>query len=151
MLLGVNPLLSGDLLKILRDMGHGDMLCIADCNFPAHEIARRAAVPCVSLACDTPRAGRAILSVMPLDSFIEHPVRRMEDGAAPGALNAAHEEFKAVVHRTAGERWQMGSIERFAFYKEAATCAAIVATLDRRGYACFILTKGVIGADDKVV
>ena len=151
MLLGLNPLLSGDLLKILRDMGHGDMLCIADCNFPAHEIARRAAVPCVSLACDTPRAGRAILSVMPLDSFIEHPVRRMEDGAAPGALNAAHEDFKAVVHRTAGERWQMGSIERFAFYAEAAKCAAIVATLDRRGYACFILTKGVIGADDKVV
>jgi L-fucose mutarotase len=151
MLLGLDPLLSGDLLKILRDMGHGDMICIADCNFPAHEIARQAAVPCVSLAVDTPRAARAILSVMPLDSFIDHPVRRMEDGTAPDARNAAHEDFQAVVHRAAGERWQMGSIERFAFYKEAATCAAIVATLDRRGYACFILTKGVIGADDKVV
>ena len=151
MLLGLNPLLSGDLLKILRDMGHGDIICIADCNFPAHEIARRAAVPCVSLACDTARAARAILSVMPLDSFIDHPARRMEDGAAPSVLNAAHEDVQAVVHRTAGERWQMGSIERFAFYEEAAKCAAIVATLDRRGYACFILTKGVIGADDKVV
>jgi L-fucose mutarotase len=151
MLLGLDPLLSGDLLKILRDMGHGDMICITDCNFPAHEIARRAAVPCVSLATDTPRAARAILSVMPLDSFIDHPVRRMEDGNAPGELNEAHKDFQAVVHHTAGERWQMGSIERFAFYAAAATCAAIVATLDRRGYACFILTKGVIGADDKIV
>lgn len=151
MLLGLDPLLSGDLLKILRDMGHGDMICIADCNFPAHEIARQAAVPCVSLAVDTPRAARAILSVMPLDSFIDHPVRRMEETAAPGALNEAHKDFQAVIHRTAGEQWQMGSIERFAFYEEAGRCAAIVTTLDRRGYACFILTKGVIGADDKVV
>ena len=151
MLLGLDPLLSGDLLKVLRDMGHGDTICIADCNFPAHEIARRAAVPCVSLAADTATAAAAILSVMPLDSFIEHPVHRMEVCASPTELNDAHRDVLAAVHRTAGERWRMGSIERFAFYAEAAKCAAIVTTLDRRGYACFILTKGVIGADDKVV
>ncbi len=151
MLIGLDPLLSGDLLQVLRDMGHGDTICIADCNFPAHEIARRAAVPCVPLAADTARATRAVLSVMPLDSFVEHPVRRMEDGHAPGELNEAHRDVLAAVQQMAGERWTMGGIERFAFYAEAAKCAAVITTLDRRGYACFILTKGVIGADDQVV
>lgn len=151
MLLGLDPLLTGDLLKILRDMGHGDTLVVADCNFPAHEIARKAAVPCISLACDAPTAARAILSVMPLDSFVEHPIHRMEVCAAPTEPNEAHRDMLSAVHATAGERWRMGSIERFAFYEEAKRAAAIVTTLDRRGYACFILTKGVIGPDGKIV
>lgn len=151
MLLGLDPLLSGDLLKILRDMGHGDTIAVVDCNFPAHEIARKAAVPCVSLACDTPAAVRAILSVMPLDSFLEHAVHRMEVCAYPTEPNEAHQDVLATVHQTQGSRWQMGSIERFAFYKEAAGVAAVVTTLDRRGYACFLLTKGVIGPDGQIV
>lgn len=151
MLLGLDPLLGGDLLKTLRDMGHGDSICVVDCNFPAHEIARRAGVPCHPLATDTPGAARAILSVMPLDSFVEAPVRRMEVTAAPDQLSDAHQEFLGTVQEVAGNQWRMGSIERFAFYEEAAKCAAVVATLDRRGYACFILTKGVIGPDDKIV
>lgn len=151
MLLGLDPLLGGDLLKTLRDMGHGDSIAIVDCNFPAHEIARRAGVPCHALATDTPGAARAILSVMPLDSFLEEPVRRMEVTATPGELNEAHRELLDTVHEVAGKKWRMGSIERFAFYEEAVKCAAVVATLDRRGYACFILTKGVIGPDGKIV
>lgn len=151
MLLGLDPLLTGDLLKVLRNMGHGDTIVVADCNFPAHEIARRAAVPCISLACDTAKAAGAILSVLPLDSFVEHPVQRMAVCAAPTELNEAHQELRDVVHATAGPRWQMGSLERFAFYAEAAKAAAVVTTLDRRGYACFILTKGVIGPDGKIV
>ena len=150
MLLGLDPLLTGDLLKVLRDMGHGDTICIADCNFPAHEIARRASVPCVSLATDTSRAAKAILSVMPLDSFAEHPVHHMQVCANPGELNEAHDDFLAAVRATAGDRWQMGGTERFAFYEEAAKCAAIVTTLDRRGYACFLLAKGVLGPDGNV-
>jgi L-fucose mutarotase len=151
MLLGLDPLLTGDLLKILRDMGHGDTICVVDCNFPAHETARRAAVPCISIAADTPATTRAILSVMPLDSFVEHPVHRMEVCANPTEPNEAHRDVLQAVHATAGESWQMGSIERFAFYKESAKAAAVVTTLDRRGYACFILTKGVIGPDGKIV
>ncbi len=151
MLLGLDPLLGGDLLKTLRDMGHGDSIAIVDRNFPAHEIARRSQVPCHVLATDTATAARAILSVMPLDSFIDEPVRRMEVTASPAEPSEAHQELLAAVHEVAGERWRMGSIERFAFYEEAAKCAAVVATLDRRGYACFILTKGVIGPDGRIV
>lgn len=39
MLKNVDKLLTGDLLKILCDMGHGDELVIADANFPSHSIA----------------------------------------------------------------------------------------------------------------
>lgn len=151
MLLGLDPLLGGDLLKTLRDMGHGDSICIVDSNFPASEIARRAGVPCHALAADTAAVARAILSVMPLDSFIDEPVRRMEVTATPNELSEAHQQVLAVMHELAGSQWRMGSIERFAFYEEAARCAAIVATLDRRGYANFILAKGVVGPDGKVV
>ena len=41
MLKGINKLLTGDLLKILCDMGHGDELIIADANFPAEALATR--------------------------------------------------------------------------------------------------------------
>lgn len=39
LLKGIDPLLSADLLFILRSMGHGDSLCICDCNFPAFEVS----------------------------------------------------------------------------------------------------------------
>ena len=41
MLKNVDKLLTGDLLKILCDMGHGDELVIADANFPAETCAQR--------------------------------------------------------------------------------------------------------------
>ena len=38
LLKGLPPLLSADLLHVLRSMGHGDVLCVADANFPAAEV-----------------------------------------------------------------------------------------------------------------
>ena len=150
MLIGLDPLLGGKLLQILRDLGHGDTICIGDCNFPGHEIARKANAPWVPMHCDAIQAGRAILSVFPLDSFVEVPVRHMEQGGGD-TFNDAHRDFKAMMHDVAGPRWQIGGIERFAFYDEAVKCSAVISTLERRGYACFILKKGVLGADGAVV
>ncbi|MDA0288566.1 MAG: ribose ABC transporter, partial [Proteobacteria bacterium] len=39
MLKNIHPLLSADLLYILRSMGHGDELILADCNFPSASVA----------------------------------------------------------------------------------------------------------------
>ena len=36
MLINVDPILSPDILKTLREMGHGDRLVISDINYPAH-------------------------------------------------------------------------------------------------------------------
>jgi L-fucose mutarotase/ribose pyranase (RbsD/FucU family) len=41
MLKGINPRLNADVLRVLRAMGHGDALVIADANFPSDSVARR--------------------------------------------------------------------------------------------------------------
>ena len=133
MLIGLDPLLNGDVLAVLRDMGHGDSVVLADANFPAHYLGP----PAIRIDSDAVRAGRAVLSVMPLDGFVDAPVRRMEADARKEP-------------NVAGP-WPMGSIERFRFYEEARACVAVFATLELRPYANFILTKGVIAPDGSVV
>ena len=146
MLIGIDPLLSGDALAVLRDMGHGDAVVLADANFPAHYLGP----PAIRIDSDLTSAGRAVLSVMPLDGFVDAPVRRMEADGRPREPNEAHREFAAMVEELAGP-WPVGSVERFRFYGEARACVAVFATLERRPYANMILTKGVIGADGAVV
>jgi L-fucose mutarotase len=145
MLIGLDPLLNGDALAVLRDMGHGDSIVLADANFPAHYLGP----PAIRIDADTVRVGRAVLSVMPLDGFVDAPVRRMEADARK-ELNDAHRDFAAMIEDVAGS-WQMGSIERFRFYEEARACVAVFATQEMRPYANFILTKGVIAPDGAVV
>ena len=148
MLIGIDPLLSPDLLMILAAMGHGDELVIVDANYPATSNARRL----VRLdGVDTSRALAAILSVFPLDSFVKAPANGMQVVGKPKEIPPAIADFQAIVNRLSDFAVQIGRIERHAFYERASTCYAIVATSDRRLYANIILTKGVIGADGKVV
>ena len=146
MLIGLDPLLNGDVLAVLRDMGHGDSIVLADANFPAHYLGP----PAIRIDSDLIRAGRAVLSVMPLDGFVDAPMRRMEVDGRPKEPNEAHREFAAMAAEVAGS-WPVGSIERFRFYEEARGCVAVFATLEVRPYANMILTKGVIAADGSVV
>jgi RbsD / FucU transport protein family len=70
----IDPLLGADLLGHLAAMGHGDVLAVVDRNFPAASTARRlVTLPGV----DAPTAVRAILSLFPVDSFVEPAVLRM--------------------------------------------------------------------------
>ncbi len=147
MLLGIDPLLNGEALGVLRDMGHGDSVALVDANFPAHYLGP----PAIRLDVDLVRAGRAILSVLPLDGYADAPVLRMEVDGRPKEPNEAHEAFAAMVAEAAGPGWPMGSLERFRFYEEARGCACVFATLERRAYANVILVKGVLDAEGKVV
>ena len=80
MLLRIDPTLNADVLYVLRAMGHGDDLVICDTNFPADSVAQQTVhgrlLRMENLT--AARAVRAVLSVMPLDSFVEHPAERME-------------------------------------------------------------------------
>ena len=60
-------------------MGHGDEIVICDVNHPASTIAKETTHGrVVDLAgCDLRRAAEAILSLMPLDTFVSAPVTRM--------------------------------------------------------------------------
>src|SRR6478672_3802825 len=80
MLKSIDPMLNADVLRALRAMGHGDDIVLCDTNFPADSVARQTVIGKL-LRIDNvtaARAARAILSVMPLDSFVDKPVLRME-------------------------------------------------------------------------
>jgi L-fucose mutarotase len=147
-LIGIDPLLSPELLRVLRAMGHGDELTIADVNFPAASNAKRL----VRLdGVDASRALDAVLSILPLDSFVDCAAHAMAVVGKPDEIPAAVADFQAIVDRRAGFPKAILRLERHAFYERAKQSFAIVATTDRRFYANIILTKGVIGADGKVL
>ena len=147
MLINIDPILSPELLSMLRSMGHGDRIVLCDANFPAASLAKR--IIRIDGA-NIPRTTKAILSVMPLDSFIEYPATRMQIDNKPEEMNETHKEFAKTVKEIAGSNWKIGSIERLQFYKEAKEAFAIVVTSDQRPYSCFILHKGVIKDDGSV-
>ena len=151
MLININPILSPELLFILRTMGHGDKLILADANFPADTMNKKV----VRLdGVNIPEAAKAILSVLPLDSFLvsqgKSAICRMEVDEKPQELLESHKEFIKVVKEVSGSNWKVGSIERQAFYEEAKKSFAIVTTTDARPFSCFIMTKGVIKPDGNV-
>ncbi len=141
MLKGIDPLLSGDLLKLLDDMGHGDALLLVDRNYPAAASGK----PVVRLGeASIVRAATAILSVFPLDAFVEHPLQRMEVEDDPVRTTPAQDELLALARRSEGRDLEYGVIPRLDFYRRAAGAFAVVHTLDAQPYGCFILYKGVI-------
>ena len=146
MLKSLDPLLNADVLYALRAMGHGDDLIICDTNFPADSVARQTALGKL-LRIDgvtAGRAARAILSVMPLDSFVEKPAGRMEVVGKPNDVLPVMAEVQAEIDKAEGRSWPMGSIERFAFYDLARKSYCVIATGETRFYGCFVFKKGVI-------
>ena len=141
MLKGISPLLTPDLLKILAEMGHGDELVIGDANFAAQSLGQR-------VVREDGHGGvallDAILSLMPLDTFVDAPVTLMQ--VVPGTLSGdppIWKEFEATVAKHQ-PGVQFGQMERFAFYDRARKAYACVATGERSLYACIILKKGVL-------
>ena len=142
---GIDPLLNADLLYVLRSMGHGDDLVIADANFPADSIARQTRFGrLLRLDVDSARAARAVLSVFPLDSFVKKPAERMEVMGKPKEILPVHKEVQKEIDAAEGKPWAMGSIERFAFYERAKQAYCVIQTGEQRGYGCFVFKKGVI-------
>lgn len=141
MLKGIDPLLSGDLLKVLDDMGHGDRLLLVDRNYPAAASGK----PVIRLGEATIlRAAEAILSVFPLDTFIEYPLQRMEVRDDPSLTTPTQDALLDLARRVEGRPLEYGIIRRLDFYVEAAKAYAVVHTLDAAPYGCFVLHKGVI-------
>ena len=147
MLINIDPILSPELLHALRSMGHGDKLVLADANFPSASLAKKL----IRLdGVNIPNAAKAILSELPLDSFVDYPVERMEIDDNPDEINDVHQDLIDVLKISAGDKWKVGSIERFKFYEEAKQAYMIVSTTDARAFGCFIITKGVIKPDGSV-
>jgi L-fucose mutarotase len=149
MLKSIDPLLNADVLHALRAMGHGDELVLCDTNFPADSVARQTALGRL-LRIDNVTAGRAaraILSVLPLDSFVDKPALRMEIVGQPNEVPPVQAEVQAEIDAAEGRPLPLGSIERFAFYELAKKSYCVIQTGERRFYGCFIFKKGVIPPD----
>jgi L-fucose mutarotase len=150
MLKAIDPALNADVLFALRAMGHGDRLVVCDTNFPADSIARRTALGRL-LRIDNVSAARAvgaILSVLPLDTFVEDAAIRMEVVGSPQDVPPVQQEVQAAIDRAEGKSWPLVGVERHAFYEKAKTAYCIIATGERRFYGCFLFTKGVIPPDE---
>jgi L-fucose mutarotase len=145
MLKAIDPLLSADLLYVLQAMGHGDEIAIVDANYPANS----AGPDVVRLDADATRALDAVLSLLPLDTFVAEACWRMEvvGAAAADPEPPIFAEFRAVIAKREGAQFKLGSLERFAFYERARHCFAIVATGERRLYGNVILKKGIVPPD----
>jgi L-fucose mutarotase len=144
MLKGIDPLLNGELLKILDEMGHGDQLLVVDRNFPAsatgRQVVRLGPVGVVE-------AIGAILTVFPLDSFVATPLERMEVDDDASIVTGNQEAVLELARVEAGRQLEYGVIPRLDFYQRAKDVYAVVHTLEPQGYGCFILQKGVIFED----
>jgi L-fucose mutarotase len=146
----LDPLLNADVLHALRAMGHGDELIICDANFPADSVARATVLGKLLRidGADSAQAIRAVLSVLPLDTFVDDPALRMEVVGEPDTIPAVQREAQAEVNAAEGRDVPFHSIERFAFYERARQAYCVIATGEQRGYGCFVFKKGVLLAPD---
>lgn len=144
MLKNIPKILSPELLKVLCEMGHSDRIVIADGNFPAESMGKNAIV----IRCDghgVPELLDAILKVFPLDIYVDKPVNLMEVMPGDTVETPIWDTYKEIVAKY-DERGAnaIGNIERFAFYEEAKTAYAIIATSEKALYANIMLQKGVV-------
>lgn len=149
MLKNLDPLLSADLLFALRSMGHGDDIIIGDANFPGDAIARETTfgqvirTDCVSTA----EIVKAILSVMPLDNFVDDAAGRMQLVHAADEIPPVQQEVQDAIDVSEKDAPKLLAIERFAFYERAKQAYCVIQTGERRPYGCIALRKGVVGPD----
>ncbi|MFB9985473.1 RbsD/FucU family protein [Mesorhizobium kowhaii] len=148
MLKGIDPLLNADVLQALRAMGHGDDLIIADTNFPSDSVARQTALGRL-LRIDAPAAEvvKAVLSLYPLDTFVDDSAARMEVVGKPDEIPPVQKEVQKEIDKAEGKSWPMLAVERYAFYERAKQAYCVIQTGERRFYGCFAFRKGVVPPD----
>jgi L-fucose mutarotase len=145
MLKTLDPLLGPDLLHALAAMGHGDELAIVDANFPAAACARR--LVRVEGA-SAPRVLAAVLSLLPLDDFVESPIATMAVVDAPAAVPPVVREFHRLADRAEARALPVQPLAREHFYARAREAFAIVQTGETRLYGNVLLRKGVVRPEE---
>jgi L-fucose mutarotase len=150
MLKSIHPLLNADVLHALRSMGHGDELVICDTNFPADSVAQETSYgKLLRIDGDCAAVTRAVLSQMPLDTFVDDPALRMEVVGEPKTLLDVHKEVQKEIDRAEKKKFKLQGVERHAFYDRAKEAFCVIQSAERRFYGCFIFKMGVVPPDVK--
>ena len=140
MLKGIDPLLSPDLLRVLRAMGHGDEIAIVDGNYPAETDAKRL----VRMdGHEAPRLLDAILSVMPVDDMVPDAVWRPAAHGDPTRIEPVFDDFAAVLMKHEPKQ-RIVPLIGSDFYNKVKACFAVVASGEKRLYGNIVVKKGVI-------
>ena len=144
MLKNIPKILSPELLKVLCEMGHGDKILIADGNFPSESMGKNAIVIRADGHSGTDILD-AVLTLFPLDTYVEHPVKLMQVVPGDPVETPIFDEYKQIAKKydSRGET-MFEEVERGAFYELSKTVYAIVATGESKLYANILLQKGVI-------
>jgi L-fucose mutarotase len=141
MLKGLHPLLGPELLHALAAMGHGDEIGVVDANFPAAGLGRRV----IRLdGASAPAVLDALLTLLPLDHFVDHPLTTMAVVGAPLAEPEVVAEFGVIASRAEGRAVARQALAREQFYERARQAFALVQCGERRLYGNVLLRKGVV-------
>ena len=140
MLIGIDPLLSPDLLHALRAMGHGDEIAIVDGHYPAATDAKRL----IRMdGHDAPRLLDAILSVLPVDEMVPDAIWRPAAYLDPKRMEPVFGDFERVVQSRVPKH-KVVALVGADFYHKVKGCYAIIASGERRLYGNIVVKKGVI-------
>jgi len=140
MLKGIDPVLGPDLLATLRAMGHGDEIALVDGNYPGLEHARRL------VRADGHGVTRmldAILSLMPVDDFVDQAIFRATVRGDLALIDPVHQEMIDICRKWEPQR-PVVPMPPSEFYARVRAAHAIVQTSEARLYGNIILRKGVI-------
>ncbi len=143
MLKGINPIIPPMLLKVLCEMGHGDTIVIADGNFPSESVGKNAVVVRMD-GHGVPEILEAVLSLIPLDQYVEKPVCLMDRVKGDNADVSIWQTYDKILRNAEGKGLEAAKLERFEFYDEAKKAYAVIATSERSQYANVILKKGCV-------
>jgi L-fucose mutarotase len=117
-------------------MGHGDVLVIADANFPASQMG----VPVERLpGINAVQAAIALFSLFPVDPV--EPVNLMR---SPFGQPPVQDELSAAARAAGGT--ELVWLDRLAFNEAAKSAALIIQTGEMRPYGNLIVRKGGITA-----
>jgi len=140
MLKGIPPILGPDLLYVLRAMGHGDEIAIVDANYPADSagplLVRLDGISATDVL-------DAVLTLMPLDTFVDDQAFGMEVVGDPKKREQTHMEFDTLIKKHE-PGMQLSMLERFAFYERVRGAFAVIQTGERRLYGNVLLKKGIV-------
>jgi L-fucose mutarotase len=137
----IPSILSPDLLKTIMEMGHGDVIVIADGNFPSASIAQRL----IRLdGHNVPEILTAILEFFPIDTYVEKPVGLMALPEGDSTKPPIWETYRGIIKNSKEPFTDFEYIERFEFYERAKKAYAVVATGESALCANIILKKGVV-------
>ncbi|MCQ2435635.1 MAG: fucose isomerase [Clostridia bacterium] len=150
MLNGISKILTGDMLKVLCDMGHGDVLVIGDANFPGETLAKSTTygklIRCPGI--DVAGLYDAICDIFPIDvDYSEVPAAIMQlteaDMAKGEPEPEAWADYRKILHKRYPDA-DLVNIDRFEFYEKTKKAYVIIQTGEERKYGNLMLVKGCV-------